>query len=185
MQAVPLEGPCHGFTDQVGVVVRYAVFVAVDRHVNVPCHGKVLDVVEGIGGAAGVHDAGFVSHACEGSSLNDGRRVQDQHFQHFTGVGTVVVGDVVHKLVRAASVPRNGQVVTDDIAVIVGTSEVVGVHAGVDIPTPNKGVKVGRRVGGRSRNADRLAFGNGEHGRNWFNGWWDILYANPSFFHAT
>ena len=62
-------------------------------------------------------------------------------------MGSIIIGDVIDEFVDATAVPGNGQVIADDVAVVVGAAEVIGVHARVDVPTTHQGVNIRWRVG--------------------------------------
>ena len=147
LKAVSLEGVGDRLSDEVGVVVRDAVFVAVVVDINVPRHGQVAHIVERIERTAGIEQASLVGHAGKRCCAHDWRRVEHQDLEDFTGVGSVIIGDVIDEFVGATAVPRNGQVVADDIAIVVGAADIIGIHARVDVPATYQGVNIRWRVG--------------------------------------
>ena len=147
LESIALEGVGYGLSNQVGVVVGNAVLIAVVVDINVPCYGEVIHIVQCVKCAASIEQARLVGHARKRCRSDDGGCVEHKDFEHFAGVSAVVVGNVVHEFVGAASIPGNRQVISDDIAIVIGAAEIIRIHARVDVPATHEGVDVRRRVG--------------------------------------
>ena len=134
MNAFCSEGVRHRFTHKVSIIIGNSILVAIVIDINIPHHGETLDIIESIDGRTCIQKTGLVGGALHSRRSDDWGGVEDLNDQDFTGMGSVVICDVVDQLVGAASIPRNSEVIANNITVIVSTADIIGIHAGVNIP---------------------------------------------------